>query len=70
MVTRPRSHKPDRYRAVIYATAEQILGDANNGKVSEADSNGSLRSAYPGYFDQPGAAPTPCTSALSELART
>jgi len=52
-----RSDDPDRYRAVICDAAGQVLYDAINGKSSEADTNPALRAAYPGYFDQPDAAP-------------
>ena len=52
-----RSDEPDRYRAVIYDAAGQVLYDGINGESSEADTNPALRAAYPGYFDQPDAAP-------------
>jgi hypothetical protein len=50
-----RSDDPDRYRAVIYAAAEQVLRDAIYAEPSDADSNEALRAACPEYFDQPGA---------------
>lgn len=59
-ITGPAFHvrgPPDRYRAVVYAAAEQILRDLISGESSEADSNEAFRASYPEYFDQPGAAP-------------
>jgi DNA-directed RNA polymerase specialized sigma24 family protein len=50
-----RSEDLRRYRAVIYASAEQVLVDSLNGEASDADSNDAFRAAYPGYFAQPGA---------------
>lgn len=55
-----RSDDPARYRAVIYAAAEQVLRDAINVEPSDADSNDAFRAAYPEYFDQPGIAPNLC----------
>lgn len=52
-----RSGDPDRYRAVVYAAAEQILRDGISGESSQADSNEAFRASYPEYFDQPGATP-------------
>jgi DNA-directed RNA polymerase specialized sigma24 family protein len=52
-----RSPAPDRYRAVVYAAAEQILRDGISGDSSEADSNEAFRASYPEYFDQPGTTP-------------
>ena len=49
-----RSDDPDRYRAVIYTAAEQILRDAITGEASEADANDAFRASYAEYFDQPG----------------
>jgi DNA-directed RNA polymerase specialized sigma24 family protein len=51
-----RSDDPARYRAVIYATAEQVLRDGINGEPSDADSNDAFRAAYSQFFAQPGAA--------------
>jgi DNA-directed RNA polymerase specialized sigma24 family protein len=51
-----RSEDLRRYRAVIYASAEQVLVDGLNGEASDADSNDTFRAAYPEYFAQPGAA--------------
>lgn len=51
-----RSDDPTRYRAVIYAAAEQILLDGVRGEASEADGNDAFRAAYPEYFDQPNTA--------------
>jgi DNA-directed RNA polymerase specialized sigma24 family protein len=50
-----RSKGLRRYRAVIYASAEQVLVDSLNGEASDADSNDAFRAAYPEYFGQPGA---------------
>jgi hypothetical protein len=50
-----RSPDHGRYRAVVYATAEQILSAGMKGEPSEADSNGAFRVLYPEYFAQPGA---------------
>jgi len=50
-----RSGDLRRYRAVIYASAEQVLVDSLNGEASDADSNDAFRAAYPGYFAQPDA---------------
>ena len=55
-----RSDDPARYRAVIYAAAEQILRDGITGEPSEADANDAFRASYPEYFDQPGASPNTC----------
>jgi hypothetical protein len=55
-----RSHDSGRYRAVIYAAAEQILRAGISGDVTEADTNDTLRASYPEYFQQPGAAPNTC----------
>jgi len=52
-----RSADPGRYRAVIYAVAEQILRGATSGEPSEADANDAFRTSYPEYFDQPDASP-------------
>ena len=52
-----RSDDPDRYRAVICDAAGHLLYDGINGESSEADTNPTLRAAYPEYFDQPYAAP-------------
>jgi len=50
-----RSDDLARYRAVIYATAEQVLRDGINGEASAADSNDAFRDAYSEFFAQPGA---------------
>jgi DNA-directed RNA polymerase specialized sigma24 family protein len=55
-----RSRDSGRYRAVIYAAAEQILRAGISGDVSEADTNDTLRASYPEYFQQPDAAPNTC----------
>jgi hypothetical protein len=55
-----RSRDSGRYRAVIYAAAEQILHAGISGDVSEADTNDTLRASYPEYFQQPDAAPNTC----------
>ena len=55
-----RSNEPDRYRALIYDAAEQVLRDGINGEPSDADSNAAFRAAYPEYFSQPGASPDLC----------
>ncbi len=47
-----RSDDPVRYRAVIYAAAEQVLRDGINAEPSDADTNDAFRAAYPGYFDR------------------
>lgn len=52
-----RSGDPARYRTGICDAAEQVLRDGINGDPSEADSNDTLRAAYPEYFDQPDAPP-------------
>lgn len=51
-----RSADPARYCRVIYEAAAQVLRDGINSEPSDADSNDALRTAYPEYFDQPGAA--------------
>jgi Sigma-70 region 2 len=55
--TPARSDDPERYRAVIYSAAEQVLGDGINAEPSDADSNDAFRAAYPQYFNQPDAPP-------------
>lgn len=55
-----RSRDAVRYRAVIYAAAEQILRAGISGDVSEADTNDTLRVSYAEYFQQPDAAPNTC----------
>ncbi len=55
-----RSDEPARYRAVIYASAEQVLRDAINAEPSEADTNDAFRAAWPEYFGPPGAAVNTC----------
>jgi DNA-directed RNA polymerase specialized sigma24 family protein len=52
-----RSDDPDRYRAVIYAAAEQVLRDGINAEPSDADTDDAFRAAYPEYFDQPDRLP-------------
>lgn len=52
------SSDPERYRAVILAAAEEIVRAAGDGDVAEADSNASLRAAYPEWFDEAGCAAT------------
>jgi hypothetical protein len=47
-----RSGAPARYRAVIYATADQVLRDNINGEPCDTDSNDALCAAYPEYFAQ------------------
>jgi hypothetical protein len=60
-----RSRDSSRYRAVIYAAAEQILRAGTSGDVAEADTNDTLRASYPEYFQQPGAAPNTCDQRFS-----
>ena len=60
-----RSYDSGRYRAVIYAAAEQILRAGMSGDVCEADTNDTLRASYPEYFQQPGAAPNTCDQRFS-----
>jgi DNA-directed RNA polymerase specialized sigma24 family protein len=56
-----RSSEPERYRDAILAVAEHLLCEALiGGVVSRADSNESLRSAYPGWFGTPGYAANTC----------
>lgn len=50
-----RSDAPLHYRGVIYEAAVQIVRDAGNGEVSDADSSEALRAAYVDYFAQAGA---------------
>jgi hypothetical protein len=50
-----RSGEPTRYRAMIYAAAEQILRAGIDGEPSKADTNDAFLASYPEYFDQPGA---------------
>jgi DNA-directed RNA polymerase specialized sigma24 family protein len=52
-----RSDDPARYRTVICDAAEQVLRDGINGDPSDADSNDTLRAAYPEYFGQPDTPP-------------
>jgi Sigma-70 region 2 len=60
-----RSRDSGRYRAVIYAAAEQILRAGIKGDVAEADTNDTLRASYPEYFQQPGTAPNTCDQRFS-----
>jgi hypothetical protein len=60
-----RSHDSGRYRAVIYAAAEQILRAGISGDVDQADTNETLYASYPEYFQQPGAAPNTCDQRFS-----
>ena len=60
-----RSYDSGRYRAVIYAAAEQILRAGMSGDVCEADTNDTLRTSYPEHFQQPGAAPNTCDQRFS-----
>jgi DNA-directed RNA polymerase specialized sigma24 family protein len=55
-----RSHDPSRYRAVIYAVAEQLLRDAINAETSEADANHAFQAAWLEYFGPAGAAANTC----------
>jgi DNA-directed RNA polymerase specialized sigma24 family protein len=55
-----RSDDPGRYQRLILNTAGQVLRDAINGEPCDADTNSTLRAAYPGYFAQPGAAVNTC----------
>jgi DNA-directed RNA polymerase specialized sigma24 family protein len=55
-----RSDDRTRYRTVIYTAAEQVLRDAINAEPSEADTNDALQTAWPEYFDPPGAAANTC----------
>lgn len=55
-----RSDDPARYRAVIYAAAEQILRSVINAEPSEADTNQAFQAAWPEYFGSPGAAANTC----------
>jgi hypothetical protein len=55
-----RSADPGRYRAVIYAAAEQILSAGMKGESIEADSNEAFRASCPEYFAQPGASANTC----------
>jgi DNA-directed RNA polymerase specialized sigma24 family protein len=51
-----RSGNPERYQAVIVATAEKILQAACDGHVVPADANTALRAVYPEWFDESGCA--------------
>ncbi len=55
-----RSADLGRYRAIIYAAAEQILSDGMKSEPSEADGNEAFRLSYPEYFAQPGASANTC----------
>jgi DNA-directed RNA polymerase specialized sigma24 family protein len=55
-----RSDDPDRYRAVIFYAAEQVLRDGINGESSEGGTNPAFRTAYPEYFGQPDASLNTC----------
>jgi Sigma-70 region 2 len=55
-----RSADPGRYRAIIYAAAEQILSAGMKGESIEADSNETFRASNPDYFAQPGATANTC----------
>jgi len=44
------SSDPERYRAVILATAEEVLRSAGDGQVTWADSNAALQAIYPEWF--------------------
>lgn len=55
-----RSDDPARYRAVIYAAAEQVLRSVIDAEPSEADTNQAFQAAWPEYFGSPGAAPNTC----------
>jgi Sigma-70 region 2 len=55
-----RSPDHGRYRAVVYATAEQILSAGMRGEPSEDDSIEAFRASYAEYFAQPGAAANAC----------
>ena len=52
-----RSDDPGRYRALIYGLAEPVLLGHLGLEPNDPDFPKALRTAYPGYFDQPGAAP-------------
>src|SRR5262249_45276498 len=52
------SSDPERYRAVILATAEEVLRFAGDGQVTWADSNAALQAIYPEWFGGAG-----CSSA-------
>ncbi len=49
-----RSSQPDRYRDLIVAVAEHVLRAALDGDVSQPDTNGALRAAFPEWFGRPG----------------
>jgi hypothetical protein len=55
-----RSADRGRYRAVIFAAAEQILAAGMKGESSEADSNKAFRASYPEYFAPPGVSANTC----------
>jgi DNA-directed RNA polymerase specialized sigma24 family protein len=49
-----RSTDPGRYRAMIFAVAEQVVRMIIIGDVSDADRNATLLAAYPEWFAEPG----------------
>jgi DNA-directed RNA polymerase specialized sigma24 family protein len=49
-----RSGDPRRYQEVIVATAAKILYAAGDGHMNWADSDLTLRAAYPNWFNEPG----------------
>jgi len=55
-----RSDDPGRYRAVIYAVAENILRAGISCDAVDVDANDAFRAFYPEYFRQPGATPNTC----------
>ena len=70
MTVSGRSSDPGRYRDTILAVAEHLLREAmTGGLVSQADSNESLRAAYPDWFGPPGCAANTCHKRFSR-ART
>lgn len=56
----PRSDDPNRYRAVILDTAEQVLRNGISAEFSKGGTNLAFRMAYPEYFDQLDASPNTC----------
>ena len=64
-----RSSDPERYQGLIAVVAEQVLRDGIDGAARQAESNESLRAAYPEWFDQPGCAANTCHQRLGR-ART
>ena len=49
-----RSANPRRYRQMIVAVTEQLLGAAASSGISWADSNQALQAAYPAWLDEDG----------------